>query len=83
MKKSLGFLSGCVVERSCKNTTYTIESYLRHLFDAGFDNNIGFIMKNCHESSSWNIRCPAHACQFLFLSMLFSLTRSHKSLLDP
>ena len=45
MKKSSGFLSGYVVERSCKNTTYTIESYLSHLFDSGFTNDIGFIMK--------------------------------------
>ena len=83
MKKSLGFLSGCIVEGSFKNKTYTIESYLSHLFDAAFYNDIEFIMKNCHESSSWNIRCPDHACQFLFLSMLFSLVREHKALLNP
>ena len=83
MKKSSEFLSEYHVERSCKNTTYTIEAYIRHLFDAAFKNDFGFIMNNHHANSSWNLRCPTHACQFMFLSMLFSVTCEHKTLLNP
>ena len=83
MKKSSEFLSEYHVERNCNSVTYIIESYLFHLVNVGFKKYFGLIINNHHANSSWHLKCPAHAYQFMFFSILFSIACDHKTLLDP